>query len=66
MLVGVSRKRFLGRILGDSEALTGPVAAGVAANVLAFERGASLFRVHDVARTWRRSTAARAIEAVSE
>jgi dihydropteroate synthase len=48
VLVGASRKRFLGRILGDSEAVTGPVAAGVAVAVLAYERGASIFRVHDV------------------
>jgi dihydropteroate synthase len=48
ILVGASRKRFLGRLLGDPEALTGPVSAGVAVAVLAFERGASLFRVHDV------------------
>ena len=48
VLVGASRKRFLGRVLGDPEALTGPVSAGVAAAVLAYERGASLFRVHDV------------------
>ena len=48
VLVGASRKRFLGRALGDADALTGPVAAGVAVNVLSYERGASLFRVHDV------------------
>jgi dihydropteroate synthase len=48
VLVGASRKRFLGRILGDPEALTGSVAAGVAVAVLAYERGASVFRVHDV------------------
>jgi dihydropteroate synthase len=48
ILVGASRKRFLGRLLGDPDALTGPVSAGVAVAVLAFERGASLFRVHDV------------------
>jgi dihydropteroate synthase len=48
ILVGASRKRFLGRLLGDQDALTGPVSAGVAVAVLAFERGASLFRVHDV------------------
>ena len=48
VLVGASRKRFLGRLLGDADALTGPVSAGVAVAVLAFERGASLFRVHDV------------------
>jgi dihydropteroate synthase len=48
VVVGASRKRFLGRLLGDPEALTGPVAAGVAVAVLAYERGASIFRVHDV------------------
>ncbi len=49
VLVGASRKRFLGRVLGDDEALTGPVTASVAASLVAYERGASLFRVHDVA-----------------
>jgi dihydropteroate synthase len=48
VLVGASRKRFLGRILGDADALTGPVAAGIAVAVLAYQRGASIFRVHDV------------------
>jgi dihydropteroate synthase len=48
LLVGASRKRFLGRILGDPDAVTGPVSAGVAVAALALERGASLFRVHDV------------------
>ncbi|HXV96744.1 MAG TPA: dihydropteroate synthase [Gaiellaceae bacterium] len=48
VLVGASRKRFLGRLLGDPDAVTGPVSAAVAVAVLAFERGASLFRVHDV------------------
>jgi dihydropteroate synthase len=61
VLVGASRKRFLGRVLGDPAALTGPVAAGVAAAVLAYERGASLFRVHDVREHVEALTAARAI-----
>jgi len=61
LLIGASRKRFLGRVLGDPGALTGPVAAGVAAAVLAFERGASLFRVHDVREHVEALTAARAI-----
>ena len=61
VLVGASRKRFLGRLLGDPEALTGPVAAGVAAAVLAYERGASLFRVHDVREHVEALAAARAI-----
>src|SRR5919201_3526792 len=48
VLVGASRKRFLGRVLGDPAALTGPVAAGVAVAVLASERGASIYRGNDV------------------
>ena len=48
ILVGASRKRFLGRVLGDPEALTGPATASVAAALVAYQRGASLFRVHDV------------------
>ncbi|MDX6515081.1 MAG: dihydropteroate synthase [Gaiellaceae bacterium] len=48
LLVGISRKRALGRILGDPEATTGTTAASLGAAVAAFERGAWLFRVHDV------------------
>jgi dihydropteroate synthase len=43
VLVGASRKRFIGEFAVDREAGT------VTANVLAFERGASMFRVHEVA-----------------
>jgi len=46
--VGTSRKSFLGKLTGDrteSERLPGTIAT----NVMAFERGASVFRVHDVA-----------------
>ena len=49
----------LGRILGEADALTGPVSAGVAVNVLAFERGASIFRVHDVPENVEALAAAR-------
>jgi dihydropteroate synthase len=48
VLVGISRKRSLGRILGDPEATTGPLSASIAAAVEAYERGAAIFRVHDV------------------
>jgi len=65
VLVGASRKRFLGRVLGDPEALTGPVSAGVAASVVAFERGATLFRVHDVREHVQALRAAEAVEAVA-
>jgi dihydropteroate synthase len=65
VLVGASRKRFLGRLLGDEGALTGPVSAGVAVAVLAYERGASIFRVHDVREHVEALVAARALEDVS-
>jgi dihydropteroate synthase len=48
LLVGVSRKSSLGRILGDPEAKTGPLPASLAAAVVAYERGATILRVHDV------------------
>ena len=62
VMIGASRKRFLGRILGDSDALTGPPAAGVAMSVLALERGVSLFRVHDVREHVEALTATHALE----
>src|SRR5213596_3536377 len=48
VLVGFSRKSTLGRLLGDPEARTGSTAASVGAAVAAFERGATILRVHDV------------------
>jgi dihydropteroate synthase len=48
VLVGVSRKSSLGRVLGDPDAKTGPLSASLAAAVAAYERGASILRVHDV------------------
>ena len=48
VLVGVSRKSSLGRILGDRDATTGPLSASLAAAVAAYERGATILRVHDV------------------
>lgn len=45
IVVGTSRKSFLARIAGDGDRLPGTIAT----NVLALERGASVFRVHDVA-----------------
>ena len=49
VVVGVSRKRFLGTLTGRTEVER--LAGGVAANVLAFQRGAHMFRVHDVSHT---------------
>jgi dihydropteroate synthase len=48
VVVGTSRKSFLGKLAGgrpEGERLPGTIAT----NVLALERGASIFRVHDVA-----------------
>lgn len=45
--IGTSRKSFLGRI--TARPLADRVAATIAANVLAYVRGARVFRVHDVA-----------------
>ena len=47
VVIGTSRKSFLGRLTG--RAPDERVAATVATNVLAYERGARVFRVHDVA-----------------
>jgi dihydropteroate synthase len=47
VLIGTSRKSFLGKITGRE--VDDRVAATVATNVLAYERGARVFRVHDVA-----------------
>ncbi len=48
LVIGFSRKSSLGRIMGDPEAKTGSLAASVGAAVAAFERGATILRVHDV------------------
>jgi dihydropteroate synthase len=48
VVIGTSRKSFLGRLAGgkpEGERLPGTIAT----NVIALERGASIFRVHDVA-----------------
>ena len=47
LVIGTSRKSFLGRITGRS--VDERLAATIATNVLAYERGARVFRVHDVA-----------------
>jgi dihydropteroate synthase len=48
IVVGFSRKSSLGKILGDPEAKTGSLSASIAAAVAAYERGATILRVHDV------------------
>ena len=51
VLVGVSRKSTLGKVLGDATATQAGLAASLAAAVLAFERGAAMIRAHDVRET---------------
>ena len=51
ILVGFSRKSSLGKLLGDPDARTGPLSASLAVAVAAYERGASMLRVHDVRET---------------
>ena len=60
VVVGISRKRSLGRILGDVEATTGPLSASLAAAVMAYDRGATILRVHDVRETVEALTVAEA------
>jgi dihydropteroate synthase len=48
VVIGTSRKSFLGRLTGRDDT-DDRVAATIATNVLAYERGARVFRVHDVA-----------------
>src|SRR2546421_9723846 len=61
LVVGFSRKRSLGRILGDPEATTGSTAASVGAAVAAYERGATILRVHDVREHVEALTVAQAV-----
>ncbi|MGD0455951.1 MAG: dihydropteroate synthase, partial [Solirubrobacteraceae bacterium] len=55
IVIGTSRKGFLGRIQARAAGTREPgppagrLAGTIASNVLAYERGASVFRVHDVA-----------------
>jgi dihydropteroate synthase len=48
VLVGLSRKSTIGRVLGDAPATVGSAEGSIGAAVAAFDRGASIFRVHDV------------------
>jgi dihydropteroate synthase len=49
VVVGTSRKSFLGKLAGGRDE-SGRLPGTIATNVLALERGASVFRVHDVAQ----------------
>src|SRR3712207_5405530 len=47
VVIGTSRKSFIGRLTGRDEVQRLP--GTIATNVIAWERGARIFRVHDVA-----------------
>jgi len=49
VVIGTSRKSFLGKLAGG-RGQTDRVPGTIATNVLALERGATIFRVHDVAQ----------------
>jgi dihydropteroate synthase len=63
VVIGFSRKSSLGRLLGDPEATTAPLAASLAAAVTAYERGAAILRVHDVRETVEALAVAKAVVA---
>jgi dihydropteroate synthase len=58
LLIGFSRKSSLGRLTGSA---TGTAAASVGAAVAAFDRGATILRVHDVREHVEALAAAKAI-----
>jgi dihydropteroate synthase len=62
VVVGLSRKSTLGKVLGDPQATTGSLPASLAAAVAAFERGAWMLRVHDVRETVEALAVAAAVE----
>ena len=52
LLVGASRKSFIGKITGQSEA-AGRLAGSLACAAIAVYNGAHIIRAHDVAETWQ-------------
>ncbi|MBL4888980.1 MAG: dihydropteroate synthase, partial [Candidatus Lindowbacteria bacterium] len=60
MMIGVSRKSFLGRT-GSGKSPEDRLAGSIAASVLAYERGARLFRTHDVEETRHALNCAQAV-----
>ena len=62
IVVGLSRKSTLARVLGDAEATVSTASASVGGAVAAFERGAWMLRVHDVRETVEALAVAAAVE----
>jgi dihydropteroate synthase len=61
ILIGFSRKSSLARILGNNESKVGTTAASIGAAVSAFDRGATILRVHDVREHVEALAAAKAV-----
>ncbi len=66
VVVGASRKSFLGRILGDPTVSRGPLPAALAVATMAYERGAAILRVHDVREHVQALRAASSIAAAGQ
>ncbi len=62
VLVGVSRKSTLVKVLGDASAARTGLAASIAGAVAAFDRGATMIRAHDVGETVEALAVAAAVE----
>ncbi len=62
VLVGLSRKSTLARVGGDAVGKVGTVSASMGAAVAAFDRGATIFRAHDVIEHVQALAAAAAVE----
>jgi dihydropteroate synthase len=62
VVVGLSRKSTLARVLGDPDGRVGSLSASLAAAVASFERGAWMIRAHDVLETVEALAVAAAVE----
>src|SRR5207302_30348 len=65
LLIGFSRKSSLARVVGDAESRSGPLSASISAAVAAYERGATILRVHDVRELVAALAVARAVAGFS-
>ena len=64
VVVGLSRKSMIGKLLGLD--IAGRLPASIALAVLAVERGARLVRAHDVAATWQAVQMQAAVQRVQQ
>lgn len=65
MMIGVSRKRFLGQLMGQ-DVPANRVSGTVAASILAWQRGATIHRVHDVSEVSAALAVAKAITSAAK